>query len=473
MRNPVSPSHSAHWPTARAVSLMIGRERYETLRKSGPMDFPLGRRATADVTSTPVMRARYITLAVPRCVRLRTQEVPTSWTYRLTKALESTKYTASPFQPRVDRPIHLYELSKPIRPRPTGSVLITSALSLPQGRRHQPTPRSVLRDHPTTLLEHFDCHRWTEVREFSLINLQITSRLMVETLGRCQLESCCKIREYRGYLGMISTNRAHLSSYLTGLLASGRAVFLRDEAVRDLGSSQGAFLDAAERLQRRGHLVNVRQGFYVAVPPQFLSWGAPPPSWYIDELMRYEGRPYYVGLLRAAELHGASHQAEMEFQVVTDKRMPELIVGRSRIVFSYRKDMEAVAAGIEERKTDTGRMKMSSVELTVLDLLRYPRAAGGIDQIATVLSDLAGKIEPEKLARLSASFERPVVQRLGHLLEHLGHGDRAVPMFERLRADRSPAWVELVRSEADFESEPIERDQRWRVVVRRVPEIDE
>ena len=121
---------------------------------------------------------------------------------------------------------------------------------------------------------------------------------------------------------MISASRVHLSSYLTGLLSSGRAFFSRDEAVRDLGSSPGAFLDAAERLQRRGHLVNVRQGFYVVVPPQFLSWGAPPPSWYIDDLMRYEGRPYYVGLLRAAELHGASHQAVMEFQVVTGDGIP-------------------------------------------------------------------------------------------------------------------------------------------------------
>ena len=75
---------------------------------------------------------------------------------------------------------------------------------------------------------------------------------------------------------MISGNRTHLSSYLTGLLSSGRAVFSRDEAVSDLGSSPGAFLDAAERLQRRGHLVHVRQGFYVVVPPQYLSWGAPP-----------------------------------------------------------------------------------------------------------------------------------------------------------------------------------------------------
>src|SRR5271156_6624902 len=205
---------------------------------------------------------------------------------------------------------------------------------------------------------------------------------------------------------MISGSRTHLSSYLTGLLSSGRTVFSRDEAVRDLRSSPGAFLDAAERLQRRGHLVNVRHGFYVVVPPQYLSWGAPPPSWYIDELMRHEGRPYYVGLLKAAELHGASHQAVMEFQIVTDKRLPEIRAGRSAIAFYYRKDMEAVSEGIEEQKTDTGRMKVSSGELTLLDLVRYPHAAGGLDNIATIVSDLADRIDAGKLATLSAAYER-------------------------------------------------------------------
>jgi predicted transcriptional regulator of viral defense system len=272
---------------------------------------------------------------------------------------------------------------------------------------------------------------------------------------------------------MISAHRTHLSSYLTELLTSGRTVFRSDEAVRDIGCNAGAFLDAAERLQRQGHLVNVRRGFYVVVPPQFLFWGAPPPAWYIDELMRHEGHPYYAGLLTAAAFHGASHQAVTEFQVVTDKRVPELFVGRSTVAFSYRKDMDVVAAGIDHRKTDTGRIRASSVELTALDLLRYPRVAGGIDHIAAVLADLADKIRPQKLSSLSASFERPVVRRLGHLLERLGHGNRTRPMFAKLLANKSPGWVELEPALVDLEPGEIERDQRWRVVVRRPPEIDE
>ena len=275
---------------------------------------------------------------------------------------------------------------------------------------------------------------------------------------------------------MLHDQRSALSRYVSSLLSSGRTVFTAEEAEQTLGVGHGAFLDAAERLQRRKALVNPRQGFYVVVPPQYASWGAPPPAWYIDALMRHESQAYYVGLLKAAELHGATHQAVMEFQVISAKRFPKIRVGRNLIVFYFRKELEAVTEGIEGRKTDTGTMKLSSAALTALDLLRYPQASGGIDNVATVLSDLGQRIDPEQLAALSAQVERPVVQRLGHLLEYLGHDALTGPMLKTLQARGSPPWTELDRQEArdpDFAPEPRERDPRWRVIVRRVPELDE
>jgi predicted transcriptional regulator of viral defense system len=275
---------------------------------------------------------------------------------------------------------------------------------------------------------------------------------------------------------MMSDQRMAFSSYLTNLLSAGRVVFSRDEAQAALGVSQGALLDAAERQQRRQHLISPRRGFYVIVLPQYLAWGAPPPPWYIDDLMRHEGRPYYVGLLKAAELHGATHQAVMEFQVITDKRLPKIRAGRSTIGFYYRKDIRAVGQGIEDHKTDTGRMKVSSVELTALDLLRYPHAAGGLDNIATILSDLGDRIDPGKLAALSVSHERSVSQRLGHLLDRYGHSERAAALRAALPQGPALPWVELEPSQAAdpvFSPEPKERDERWRVIVRRPPERDE
>ena len=275
---------------------------------------------------------------------------------------------------------------------------------------------------------------------------------------------------------MIHDRRSALSGYVSRLLAAGRTVFTAEEAEQAIGVGRGAFLDAAERLQRREALLTPRQGFYVIVPPQYASWGAPPPAWYIDALMRHEGQTYYVGLLKAAEFHGATHQAIMEFQVISAKRAPRIRAGRSLIVFYFRKDVEAVMAGVEGQKTDTGTMKISSPALTALDLLRYPQASGGIDNVATVLSDLAPKIDPAQLTALSASVKRPVVQRLGHLLEHLGHDALTGAMLEALRLRGSLPWTELDRQEGsdpDFQLEPQKRDPRWRVIVRRVPDLDE
>lgn len=272
---------------------------------------------------------------------------------------------------------------------------------------------------------------------------------------------------------MATGRRVSLASWTAGILPAGRVVFEREEAIRETGINHGAFLDAAERLQRKRHLFSPRQGFYVVVPSQFLPWGAPPPPWYIDDLMRFEHCAYYVGLLKAAELHGATHQAVMEFQVVTDKRLPRIRAGRSTIAFHYRKRLDAVRGAVQDRKTETGRMKLSSPELTVLDLVRYPRAAGGMDTVATVLADLTTRIDPERLAALSRAFERPITQRLGYLLDRLGHQ----PLSEPLHALRAPAagWIELDPSEASdpaFATAPVERDDRWRVVVRRFPDID-
>ena len=50
---------------------------------------------------------------------------------------------------------------------------------------------------------------------------------------------------------MVHDRRSALSSYVSGLLSAGRAVFTAEEAEEALGVGRGPFLDAAERLQRR------------------------------------------------------------------------------------------------------------------------------------------------------------------------------------------------------------------------------
>lgn len=267
-----------------------------------------------------------------------------------------------------------------------------------------------------------------------------------------------------------------LREYLLELQSGGRISFTSEEATTALGITHSAFQASAARLQRKRRLLNPRHGFYVIVPPQYHTWEAPPPSWYIDDLMRHQGRAYYVGLLKAAEIHGATHHAVMEFQVVTDKQLSKIRAGRSFIVFYFRKTMAAVLDGIESHKTDTGSMKISSVELTALDLLRYAHAVGGIDSIATVLKDLGARLDAHKLANLAVHFERTTIQRLGYLLERLGYPALTEALRNVLFSKSPVPWVQLEpmdRKQPNPGEPPLEKNERWRVVVQRYPEIDE
>jgi len=124
-----------------------------------------------------------------------------------------------------------------------------------------------------------------------------------------------------------------LRSWIEALPEHGRYVFTRAEAGAVADGTDSAIKMALYRLKRAGAIVSPRRDFYVVVPREYRSAGAPPATWFIDDLMRHLGRRYYVALLSAAALHGAGHQRPMAFQIITDAAERDIEVGRVRIDF--------------------------------------------------------------------------------------------------------------------------------------------
>ena len=73
------------------------------------------------------------------------------------------------------------------------------------------------------------------------------------------------------------------------------------------------------RIIRKRIIHSPYRGFYVITPPQYALKGIVPPVYYVDQLLAYLHKPYYIGLLNAAELHGAGHQRSQKCSVVTIK----------------------------------------------------------------------------------------------------------------------------------------------------------
>jgi predicted nucleotidyltransferase/predicted transcriptional regulator of viral defense system len=257
-----------------------------------------------------------------------------------------------------------------------------------------------------------------------------------------------------------------VAAYVDGLQAHGRYSFTRDEASRALPHSDVALEAALRRLKKRGRLAMPRRGFYVIVPTEYRESGAPPVSWFVDDIMAFLRQPYYVGLLSAAAIHGAAHQQPMAYQVMTDRPTRGLAAGRAQVEFHTSRGIIDVPTDLVQ--TETGLMRVSTPEAVALDLIRYIAAAGGVSNVATVLDELAERIDADRLAALARTRPAPEVQRLGYLFDVLGEPRLAEAIAASLEGRR-------LRPVALVPGAPAERvaaDARWRVVANEPVEAD-
>jgi predicted transcriptional regulator of viral defense system len=186
------------------------------------------------------------------------------------------------------------------------------------------------------------------------------------------------------------------------------------------------------------------RGFYVIVPPEYRSLSCLPADQFVPALMNRLDLPYYAGLLSAAQFHGAAHQHPQEFQVFLAKNRRSIQCGAVRVAFLARKRLEDVP--VKNFNTPRGTLLVSSPEATALDLVGYVHHAGGLSRVATVLSELAERIDPEKPAAAARTAPVAWAQRLGYLLEHIGSAARTPALTEYVRAHAKQSTALLPRA---------------------------
>ncbi len=267
----------------------------------------------------------------------------------------------------------------------------------------------------------------------------------------------------------------HLNDYIDQCLIRGQAHFTQAAAQADLDLSAEQVARRATRLTHRQRVFSPRQGFYVIVRPE--ARPVPDPVTWIDPLMRYLGLDYRIGLLRAAAFHGAAHQSAMVFHVMVPVQMRPIIAGRYRVQFIYQapKAFEAVnqSPWLSQLKSDTGYAQVAGCELTLLDGVRYPLPAGGIQAIAQLVHDLGDQCDPDRLRGAAQIYATTVVRRLGYLLERYGHTDQAQALlthvspsapYKPLNPAEKPVSVYL--------SQAVEKDTTWRLAINTDVTID-
>jgi predicted transcriptional regulator of viral defense system len=131
--------------------------------------------------------------------------------------------------------------------------------------------------------------------------------------------------------------------------------------------------------------------------------------------------PYYVGLLSAAETYGISPYVVTVTQVMVPTQRRPVTVGRQQLVFHTRRNFTAMPTQWHE--TPEGRFRVSTPELTMLDLVRRQDLVGGLARVREVIRELAAFARAEGLATtLEVCKDIPSTQRLGSILAIEGSG---------------------------------------------------
>ncbi len=253
----------------------------------------------------------------------------------------------------------------------------------------------------------------------------------------------------------------HTSDFLRSVRANGRYSFTMEEMTNSIPKSIKNIRKDLDRLKEKSEIVNIRRGFYTILPPEYQRMRVIPVDFYIDELMNFISKTYYVGLFSAAMYHGAAHQQPQEFFVISQSPKPRKIQNDYlQINFSEKKNFPLF--GVENKKTETGYFKISNKELTFLDLIYFEQSVGGYNRIITILEELAESINLNKVRdAVKNDFPASTFQRAGFIAENILTNNKLAGIFETKLGKLKTKTV-LLKSSGLQEGET---DDKWKILI--------
>ena len=249
--------------------------------------------------------------------------------------------------------------------------------------------------------------------------------------------------------------------FLTGLVndvqASGRLVFSLDDIVAK-GRDVTSLASTIRRHVASGAIVRLsqRSSTFLIVPPEYRWYGAPPVEWWLDDVMTRHGGTYYLGLLSAAGMHGSSHFAIMETQVVTTKILRPINVGKIVVKFFQRADAQSVP--VEIRQNQWSPLNISTPEATAIDILQFRPC--GIARAAMAIFELMFAFKKNSLKKALDLAETATAQRFGFVLQYAGN-EQMASVVETWLSHRRPQPVVLEAGGGV----PWAIDRRWQIKV--------
>lgn len=228
----------------------------------------------------------------------------------------------------------------------------------------------------------------------------------------------------------------NVTEYIKQLQSFEEYSFSWDEIQKNCDSPEPTLRKELIRLSEKNEIINLRQGFYLIIPPRYQNVGKLPIQLYVHKLFKHLGKDYYVGLFSAASVYGASHQKiQQDYILTVPPALRDIEKGKNKVRFFKTENWPD--KNIIEKKSDAGMYKISSPALTAVDLVHYHPKIGGLNRMLANLEEISQEIGIEDLDQLLSWYpHKSTLQRFGYLMDQLDVRE-SIPyeVFKRLQKD--------------------------------------
>lgn len=272
---------------------------------------------------------------------------------------------------------------------------------------------------------------------------------------------------------MTNSEYNYCSEWVDAQEMRGRYFFTREDVQKIFPEMKEHTLTVAlSRLVVAKRIMSPCKNFFVIVSMEYRLRGVVPEHFYVDQMMHFFGRKYYVSLLSAAALHGASHQQSMTYFVMADGAALRNVRKKgTRIDFMQKKDIDSQF--LQQVKTQSGYLQVSSPLMTALDLVQQERKVGGLSRVAEVLYELMEVVKfDEKSIVLLKCYPPAIIQRMGYILTLLEYESLADELFELCEGCGMKFRRTALKASKPTE-EGMDVDDRWKVIINQEIDIDE
>lgn len=253
----------------------------------------------------------------------------------------------------------------------------------------------------------------------------------------------------------------------------GFSTFSVDEVKKEFTTLSPQHIQTELNILTKSSIISaVYRGFYVIIPTHYMLRGSVPPLYYVDQLMSYLGKPYYVSLLSAAELLGAAHQRPQTLSITTRLPQPRVSTDKNPLLsWTYRREIDENF--LLTKNTETGILKYSTVELTAADLVQYSQNVGGLSRVTTVLEELCDVMDMSRFTDNLCNYTTlTTLQRLGYVMEYvLSERTKADVIYDRIKSSGKKMLYRALDKGADTTG--AERNDKWKIIINCEIEPDD